>query len=277
MSIVGRVREQAVFDQIISSDSAEFIALYGRRRVSKTYLIQQYFQDKGRYFELVGRHKAARKIQLHNFSKGCAKVFNANPESEPETWDAAFEQLQDCIEKRDSSEKIILFFDELPWLASRKSGFLEALGYFWNHYASKNSNVILIVCGSAASWMIKKIIANRGGLHNRLTRPAIRLLPFTLKETEEYLKARYITLDRKQLIHLYMALGGVAYYLNFISQEKSSAEIIQELFFSPNAPLQMEFQQLFASLFQNYKKHIAIIKTLAASHQGLTLDEIIKK
>lgn len=278
MKVFGRQKEIQIFDKLMESASAEFIAVYGRRRIGKTYLIQQYFQEKGIYFELTGRYKAPRKLQLYNFARVYADVFNAGArEAPPKNWDDAFDQLRKKIEKQNTSQKVIVFLDELPWLATTKSGFLEALDFFWNRYFSRDPRFILIVCGSAAAWMIKKIITNKSGLHNRLTRPSIKLMPFTLGETEEYLKAHNIFLDRKQIVTTYMAIGGVAYYLNLVSQGKSSTEIINELFFSKLAALRLEFHELFSSLYQNAGRHIAVIKALAMTRQGLTQEELVEK
>lgn len=279
MNIIGRYRELAVFDEVMSSSVAEFLALYGRRRIGKTFLVQQYFRDKGLFFELVGRHKASQKLQLRHFTEVYTEAFSLSSSERlppPANWDDAFDTLKQQIE-RSTCPRIILFFDELPWLSSPKSGFLEALDYFWNRYASRNPKIILIVCGSAAAWMIKKVMANKSGLHNRLTRPPLRLLPFTLGETRAYLQARGVMLEKQQLIDLYMVIGGVAYYLNLVPCAKSCAEVVNALFFQQGAVLKSEFHQLYASLYENPKRHISIIKALASTHQGLTQDQIVKK
>lgn len=281
MPLIGREKEIKLLDNIMNSASAEFIAVYGRRRIGKTYLIHHYFKNKGFYFELTGRKDASKSIQLKNFTQVYADVFNQGIKTPvPTDWDDAFYQLKETMEKlvfSDVTQKVILFLDELPWLAAPRSGFLEALDLFWNRYMSRNPHFILIVCGSAAEWMIKKIIANKAGLHNRLTRPPIQLMPFTLSETENYFKARGIVMERKQIVDIYMALGGVAYYLNLVSSGKSSAEMLNQLFFINNAPLRSEFYHLFASLFHHSEKHIEIIKVLAATKQGLTQTEIFEK
>lgn len=277
--IIGREKEIEQLSAVLNSASAEFIAIYGRRRVGKTYLMHQYFQDKGIYFELTGRKDASKNQQLNNFSQTYRDVFNEK--INPKDWDEAFyalkEKIVDQAAVSEKPQKVILFLDELPWLATAKSGFLEALDFFWNRYFSRLAHCILIVCGSAAEWMIKKIIANKAGLHNRLTRPPIQLMPFTLHETERYLLARHITMERKQIIDIYMALGGVAYYLNLIPQGKSSTEIIHQLFFVDKAFLRTEFYHLFSSLYQHSEKHVKIIQLLATTRQGLVQSEIINK
>jgi AAA+ ATPase superfamily predicted ATPase len=277
MPIIGRYREIKILDSILESNSAEFFAIYGRRRIGKTFLIREYFKkEKGVYFELTGRKDASKSLQLKTFATLYADVFNEHI-SIPSSWDNAFHQLKTKIETLPAKQKIIFFLDELPWLSSPKSGFLEALDFFWNHYISQDSRCILIVCGSAAEWMIKKIIANKAGLHNRLTRPPIQLMPLSLNETEDYLKARNVSIERKQIVDIYMAIGGVPYYLNMVPQGKSSAEVISTLFFSHAAALRSEFNYLLSSLYHNAEKHIAIIKVLATVRQGLTQNEIFQK
>jgi len=203
--------------------------VYGRRRVGKTFLINRFFQSKGVYFEITGSHKATKKEQLRNFSRALRDLFGHTYHFQE--WDEAFDILRQHIEKIDPSKKFIFFIDELPWLASPKSGVLPALDHLWNRYLSRMPNVLLVVCGSAAHWMIKKIIQDKGGLHNRLSE-RINLEPFTLSEAEEYVKEQRIEFDRKQFVELYMSLGGVAKYLSDLPRGKSASQIfcLQGLF-----------------------------------------------
>ncbi|MBU4485241.1 ATP-binding protein [bacterium] len=275
--IIGRYQELKILEETYNSDEPQFLAIYGRRRVGKTYLISEFFKDKGVYFELTGTKDAKLHEQLFNFSVELSRVFyRGEKRPSPDNWTEALNQLRCEIEKIKSNEKIILFFDELPWLASRKSGFLQALEHFWNRYMSRNKNVIVIICGSAASWMIDNIIHNKGGLHGRVTK-RIQLFPFSLSETEEFLKARNINLERKQLIEIYMAMGGVAQYLKYIERGSSATQTINDLCFVPNGPLFDEFEILYKSLFDNYEIHINIIKALSKSLSGLTKEELLDK
>ena len=278
MTIVGREKEVSLLTKVFNSEKPEFLAIYGRRRVGKTYLVREFLKDKGIYFELTGIKDATKSSQLKNFSVVYSDTFLRGESIEsPTDWDDALNILRKEIEKSADSQKVIVFFDELPWLASRKSGFLEALDLFWNRYMSSRKNFVLVICGSAAEWMIKKIVSNKGGLHNRLTEPPINLMPFTLKQTEQYLKSMNVHLERKQIVDIYMALGGVPYYLNLVSRGKSSAEVISDLFFGKQAPLLSEFHNLFDSLYNNPQKHIEVIKALAQTKQGLTQTEIFSK
>jgi predicted AAA+ superfamily ATPase len=275
--IIGRQEEQMRLSKIIDSQEASFLAIYGRRRIGKTYLIKNYFKDKGVFFHLTGIQDALIEIQLHAFAEEFSDVFlKGKTIPKPKDWISAFQMLRKEVQKISKNTKMIIFFDELPWLSTPRSMFLQALEHLWNRYLSELPNVILIVCGSAASWMIDNIINNKGGLHGRIT-SEMRLLPFTLKETEEFLREKSINLERKQIIELYMSLGGVAKYLSYLERGKSVPELIGSLCFSYNAPLIAEFHKLYRSLFHQYDEHIKIIKALAQSRSGLSYQDLIKK
>jgi predicted AAA+ superfamily ATPase len=267
--IFAREKEINILKKIYSSAQPEFLAVYGRRRIGKTFLIRHFFKNKGLYFELTGLKNGRLKQQLYNFKIEFSRIFGYEPKIAD--WFEAFNELRIGIEKHASQNRIILFFDELPWLASQRSGFLEALDHFWNRYMTDDPRVILIVCGSAASWMIKKVISNKGGLHGRLT-AQIKLLPFDLKETEQFLLQRGIELNRKQLIDLYMAIGGVAKYLTYVEKGQSSLQAISQICF--NGPLFREFEELYSSLFEHYTRHVSVVSALAEKSIGLTMKEI---
>lgn len=271
--ITGRGKEQTVLKKILYSKQAEFLAIYGRRRIGKTFLIHEFFKDKGVYFEITGSNKASKKEQLKNFSRELQSLFPIK--TKIEDWSDAFDLLLKGIKTINPENRFIFFIDELPWLASPKSGFLSALDYFWNRHLSRMPNVLLIVCGSAAHWIIKKIIHDKGGLHNRLS-GFIRLEPFTLQETEEYLSSQGIHLKRKQLVELYMAFGGVAKYLANLPKGRSTAQIINEYCFTSSGLLFSEFLKLYESLFDASEKHLSIVRALAKKQHGLTQEQLLK-
>lgn len=274
MKIVGRKKEMARFDRLLKSNKAEFLALYGRRRVGKTFLVDQFFQGKGLFFEITGTKNASRREQLRKFHREWSNLFE-NPKNltQPTDWGEALYRLKESIEVIPKRQKVILFFDEIPWLSAKKSGFLTELDYIWNRHFSRMTNLILIICGSAAAWMIKNIIRNKNGLYGRLSEQ-IRLNPFTLEETEACLNFYQIHLNRKQLIELYMVTGGIAKYLTLIPRGRSTAQIIDELCFSPQGPLLTEFNDLYQSLFDDAQRHILIVRALASKRSGLTRHEI---
>ena len=272
--VFARKRELKLLETLYGSGKPEFLAIYGRRRVGKTYLIREFFKDKGLYFALTGVKGASTRKQLKNFVQEFTRVFNPKRKYKtPKDWFEAFVQLRSAIEDNKEQKRIILFLDELPWLATPRSGFLEDLDHFWNRYMSADNRIILVVCGSAASWMIKKIIRNKGGLHGRLT-AEIRLLPFDLQETEEYLRQRDVVLNRKAIIDIYMALGGIPKYLNYVQKGQSAIQIVGNLCFG--GPLTEEFDELYGALFEGHARHVSIVKALAERPNGLSKTQISK-
>ena len=275
--IVGRESELEILRTVCAAKEPQFLAVYGRRRIGKTFLVNQFFRDKGRYFELTGIKDAPLPVQLANFAREYSDVFNsANPIPTPRSWLDAFDLLRKQLQVGIPGERTILFFDELPWLAAPRSQFLAALDHTWNRYFSRATNIVVVICGSAASWMIQKVLQDKGGLHGRLTQK-IQLLPFTLAETRLFLEAQRVRLTPSQLIEFYMAVGGVAKYLTQLSSGWSANQLIQGRYFDKDAPLRGEFVKLYSSLFDNYERHLAIIEALAGSRYGLSVAEILDK
>ncbi|MFK7904626.1 MAG: ATP-binding protein, partial [Chitinophagales bacterium] len=227
-------------------------------------------------FQLTGIQKEPLSMQLRNFRDVIAEYSNSHlPIEQPKDWLAAFQVLKAYLKPLLGVEKKVLFFDELPWIATHKSGFLSAFGYFWNSWA-KRQNLIIVICGSAASWMIQKVVNDTGGLHNRITK-RLHLQAFTLEETKRYLESRNIFFDHYQLLQIYMATGGIPHYLKAIRKAKSAAQIIDKMCFSSTGLLRTEFPNLYASLFKNHERHIAVIRALASKKQGMTRKEILEK
>lgn len=270
--MIGRSTEKRIINKLIESDSAEMLAVVGRRRIGKTYLINQTLKHHI-VFKITGVQNAPLAQQLQNFSDELQLLTNTKHEI-PKTWLEAFKQLRLFISKKRSKRKQVIFFDELPWLASQRSGFLEALAYFWNQWAS-NQHIIIVICGSAASWMIDKVVNNKGSLHNRITK-LIQLEPFTLNETKAFLKQRHIKLTTYQITQLYMVMGGVPHYLKHIEAGQSVPQIIDALCFQKHGVLTNEFSNLYAALFKNADNHIAIIKALSNTWKGLPREQILK-
>ncbi|MBV7533821.1 ATP-binding protein [Chitinophaga sp. sic0106] len=272
--LIGREKEIVLLDQIKESKASSFVAVYGRRRVGKTFLIRQVFDNKFD-FQLTGMSNVNLSQQLANFHTSLIKYHpSAHSEEPPADWFTAFQQLIDLLESSRRKKKII-FLDELPWLDTAQSNFIPALEHFWNSWASARNDVILIVCGSAAGWMINKLINSKGGLHNRVTH-RLRLEPFTLRECESFFNNRKARFDRYQLIQLYMVMGGIPFYLEQVDIRQSAAQNINKLCFDKDGILRSEFDNLYQSLFDNAEKHIAIIETLSKKSRGLTRGELIK-
>ena len=271
--IVGRKEEIAVLNALKNSNKSEFVAVYGRRRVGKTFLIRNVFEEPFS-FQLTGTANVNLKNQLMNFHTAFVKVNPAKAsKTPPKTWFDAFNQLSLLLETQPTGKKTI-FLDELPWLDTPQSNFKSALEHFWNSWASYRSDVLLVVCGSAASWIINELINNRGGLHNRLTE-RILLQPFTLTETEDFLKLKNGNYDRYQLLELYMVMGGIPYYLDNVQVNRSVAQNIDRLFFVESGILATEYANLYRSLFNEYDKHTTIVEALSQKVKGLTRKEIL--
>lgn len=271
--IIARYPELQALDKIYHSGKPEFLAIYGRRRIGKTFLIREFFRDKGVYFHITGVKDAPVRKQLRNFADEFKRVFGHPPSPSPKDWQEAFSLLKDAIEGLPGEQRIILFFDELPWLSTHRSGFLQDIDYFWNRHMSDNNRIVLVVCGSAAAWMIRKIIQHKGGLHGRLT-STIHLRPFDLSETEQFLKSQGVVLDRKQIIDVYMALGGIPKYLTYVERGLSSLQIINKICFK--GALVDEFEELYSSLFEHHESYVAVIRALAKRNQGLTKTEVFE-
>lgn len=272
-TLIGRTPEIAIMKDLLISKDAEMLAVIGRRRVGKTFLVRTVYKD-AICFEITGIQGAALKEQLQDFSFQLSKVSKrAGQKQVPVSWPEAFRSLEEILDQLQYTRKKVIFFDEVPWLASRKSGFLPALDHFWNTWASKK-NIIVVICGSAAAWMIDKVIHHKGGLHNRITK-VINLAPFTLSETMEFLKSRKVVLDHYQVLQLYMAMGGIPHYLKEIKPGLSAAQNIDQICFAKNGLLRDEFSRLYPALFENANNHIAVIRALASKWKGLTRNEIV--
>lgn len=271
-TIIGRKEEITRLDKVFKSKEAEFVVLHGRRRVGKTYLIREFFKEKDCiYFQSTGLQKGRLSKQLEHFSDSIVESFirGINIIKTPSSWEEAFKILTQLMNNDKSQKKIVIFLDELPWMATRKSGLLEALDYYWNRYWSTNSRIILIVCGSSASWLIRNIIYNQGGLHNRCT-CELKLNPFNLQETNAFLNYKGIKLNKNHILEIYMALGGIPYYLRYIDKGLTAAENIQNILFSEKAPLKDEFKKLFISLFRSASAYIELIKIISEKKDGVS-------
>lgn len=279
MKLIGRKEEQKVLQNFFNSNHAEFLAIYGRRRIGKTFLIKQFFKEKNCFFfNVTGVKDGKMAIQISRFVKEIEQVFyKGTALKEQKNWITAFDSLTNAIEKfAPPNQKIILFFDEFPWMATHKSGLLQVLDHIWNRYWSNDPRIKLVVCGSSASWIINKIINNKAGLHNRITRK-IQLMPFDLKETNEFLLSQGIKFNHTQTTQLYMTTGGVPYYLQSLQKGLSATQLVEQLAFRQNGLLFKEFDNLFSSLFNEADIYIELLRIIAKSQSGNSQEEIIKQ
>lgn len=269
-NFIGREQEIKMLQDIQDSGKAEFVAVYGRRRVGKTYLIQQFFGGDFA-FSATGIIEGSREEELFAFTSAMIGIGYSG--SQPKTWLEAFEALKTLLEKHPHKGRQVIYIDELPCFDTPKSGFVHALGHFWNTWASLRKDVVLIVCGSATSWMIENIVNDHGGLHDRTTH-TIYLRQFTLAETERYLKTLKIQWPRQLVVETYMMLGGIPYYHSLLSPRESLAQNIDRIYFRKNSELGQEYRRLYASLFKSPEPYIRIVEVLGKNKQGLTRGEI---
>jgi uncharacterized protein len=274
--MIGRINERKILDEALQSSQSELIALYGRRRIGKTYLVRDHFINE-MIFSTSGLFEATLQEQLKEFAS-CIKSASksAMPIPVPNDWFEAFDMLKILIDSHEQKSKKVIFLDEVPWMATAKSRFLTAFEGFWNGWASARKDVVVIICGSAAAWMIQKIEKSKGGLYNRVTKRIV-LKPFTLLETEAFFQSKSLTLSRFHTTELYMMLGGVPHYLNQVRKGETPAMAIERLIFDKDGLLSDEFDYLFLSLFGEGGLYKQIVEILAQNRYGLTREEILAK
>lgn len=272
--IIAREKEQRILQDAFSSKQSEFIAIYGRRRIGKTFLVRE---TLGKHFAFshTGVANANVEIQLEAF-RDSLKTYGIKLKESPKSWIEAFSLLKTLIENSEKSMKKVIFLDELSWMDTAKSNFLTALEFFWNGWASARKDVLLVVCASSTSWIIDNLIHNKGGLHNRLT-GRIHLNPFYLKDCAELAKENGLIAEHMDIIKYYMVLGGIPFYWNLLKKGYSVAQNIDALFFASDAPLHDEYEYLYSSLFKKPEVYMEIVKTLAKKNSGMSRLELIEK
>ena len=278
--IIGRKREQEEIMRIYRKDSAQFVAIYGRRRVGKTYLVREMFKDNFAFWHtglspIEFNGKSILSAQLAAFSSSL-KRYGFQNEKVPSGWIEAFEMLIELLSSKPKDRRQVVFIDEMPWMDTPRSGFITAFEHFWNGWASGQDNLLLIVCGSASSWITDHLINSYGGLYDRVT-CEIQIAPFSLAETEEMLHSQDVTMSRYDIAQLYMAVGGIPMYLSYVSPGMSLAQTIDQLFFARKAKLRDEFDRLFSSIFSKPDNYRRIVSILAGRQKGYSRTEIMQK
>lgn len=270
---IGREVQLAQLKDVLYSDRPEFVAVYGRRRVGKTFLIRHAADNKFTFY-YTAANNLSKKDQLANFALVLKDYSQQDTLNHFDSWVEAFHALGNFIDSRPKEENKIIFFDEIPWADSPKSSFLPAFENFWNMRCAFRSDIKVVVCGSATSWILNKIIHNVGGLYGRLTH-VFKVEPFNLYETQKYFQFYGFKYSEIQLAEIYMILGGIPFYFSLFQPDQSIPQNIDRLFFFANAPLRKEFEILYHSLYKNPSLHLDVIKTLAKKSKGLTRQEII--
>ena len=279
MNVIGRVKELDEIEQCISSGRPEFMVVYGRRRVGKTFLIKEYFNNRFSFYA-TGLLNGKTKSQLKIFKESLIE-YGDEEKAIPKDWFEAFRRLRKVLEAptvcRDvASGRRVIFLDEVPWMDTARSDFKAALDYFWNSWASSQKDLLLIVCGSATSWIINNILFDKGGFYNRITRQ-LNIKPFSLGECAEYFQSYGFTFTKKQVIDCYMVFGGIPYYFNLFDKRLSLVQNINNLVIDPQGQLHYEYEHLFSSLFKNAATHVKIISVIAEQKWGVQRTDIVDK
>ncbi|RYM33979.1 ATPase [Brumimicrobium glaciale] len=273
--MIGRKEQKKLMNGFLDKKKSAFLAVTGRRRVGKTYLIDEVY-DNHLCLRITGIQDADIQTQIYNFTQKIAEYSKLPIVTPPNNWQEVFSLLKIYLGSLPKTKKQVIFIDELPWIATKRSGFIQLLAHLWNDYLSKEKHFILVVCGSATSWITEKIVNDKGGFHNRLDQ-AIQLKPFTLKETKDFLMKKEIKLTDQAITEIYMVMGGIPYYLDQIKKGESVRQIIARLCFAENGILKNEYVNLYKALFENSDNHEAIVAALATSQSGLTRIQIISK
>ena len=271
--IIGRKEEKQELLRAYNSEYSEFVAVTGRRRIGKTFLIRETFGYKFA-FQHSGLANQNTRAQLKEFRQSLLRS-GMKKCRVPVDWSDAFFLLSQLLDQQGDGKKVV-FIDELPWMDAPRSNFVSAIEHFWNGYASARKDILLIICGSATSWIINNVFKNHGGLHNRVTY-RINLAPFTLLECEQYAKSRSLSMNRFGILECYMVMGGVPFYWSLLERGKSVAQNIDSLFFSPMGKLHYEYNELYDSLFKNPQPYVNVVETLGTKRVGMTREELINE
>ena len=233
--LIARHRECLELQKALDSDESEFVTVCGRRRIGKTFLVEQFFD--GKYdFKYVGGHNKRTRDQLNAFARAI-HLYSGKPQMQFSDWYQAFNALEDYLSSLGNERRIVIFIDEMPWMDTNRSNFVTALESF-------------------------------------CIRSRIYIRPFTLKETEEYLEANSFTWDRYQILQTYMFSGGVPFYLKMLDNKLSLAQNIDALCFNENGQMREEFDELYNAIFPGADSYISVAKILAENRNGLTRNEI---
>lgn len=276
-TIIGRDKEKAELMRLYNKSQAQLVAVYGRRRVGKTYLVRELFNEQLAFYHTgvspsEFSESSLLELQLMAFHSSLAR-YGEKGQACPQNWMEAFDRLSTLLEQEDKEKRLVVFIDEMPWMDTPRSGFITAFEHFWNGWGAGRDNLMLIVCGSATSWIQDNLINSYGGLYDRVN-AEIQLSPFSLQETEQLLRSQDVMLTRYDILQLYMALGGIPMYLNYVEPGLSLAQNIDLLFFNKKAKLKDEFERLFNSIFRSPEPYKAIIRLLSNRQSGYSRDEI---
>ncbi len=271
--MIGRKAQHKIIQDTLTANKSAFVAFTGRRRVGKTYLIDQAY-GHAICLRFTGIQNANTKTQIINVAQKIIEKSGNNVFVMPKNWQEVFIMLRNYLKTLSKNKKQVIFIDELPWVCTPKSGFLQLLAHLWNDYLSKEKHFILVICGSATSWITQKVFNDKGGLHNRVTQ-IIHLQPFTLAECKLFFESKKINLTNKAITDLYMTMGGNPFYLENVKKGESANKAIERMCFTETGILKNEYQNLYKALFENANNHEAIVQTLALSKNGMSQADLL--
>ncbi len=274
MKIISRKEEKKDLEYCERSKKSELICVYGRRRVGKTFLVEQTFRDFA--FRAVGLEKGTTKQQLKSFGQRLIE-YGDDIKQTPENWFEAFSRLDKILSgesiRRSLNGKKIVFLDEFPWFATKKSDFLVAFEDYWNRRGTQDGDLLFIICGSATSWIIKNVIKNTGNMFQRVTKK-ICVEPFTLAETELFFKDREFDWSREQIAECQMIFGGLPFFFDLMNTSQSLVKNINRLLFDKDALFGDETKKLLDATLSESPIYEKILSKLAFARYGIKKSEL---
>lgn len=271
MKFIGRTHELKLLRELTfkGGSSSRLTVLYGRRRVGKTRLVEESFKDLPllKFEGLEGQSTAA---QQREFLRCLAEISGKQEYRLIRTtqWTDLLILLADFISDRYKGRPVVVFLDEFQWLAAGRTKLVSSLKYVWDNHLKKMKNLHLILCGSICSFLVNKIIHSRA-LYGRIDLE-LHLEPLTLPEITALFHPRR---SLREVVELYMAVGGVPQYLERIDPAQSVRLNLERLCFSRGGYLVDEFDRIFVSHFgtnQHFRKILSVLaKKAFASREQL--------
>jgi hypothetical protein len=255
---VGRKNELRMLNDAYRSGKDELVVLYGRRRIGKSSLVKRFAEKKKAYYEFEALEGETTPGQINHFLQQLKKQID-DPILDSvrfANWEQVFTYLTEKVINRKSKVKKILFLDELPWMAAGRIRLVSLLKYYWdNHWKSKH--VMLILCGSVASFMVKKVL-HSNALYGRTT-IEILLKGFSPEEAARLLSKKR---SREETLNYQLVFGGVPKYLEQINTSQSFNKNMNTLCFSPHGIMLKEVERIFYSQFREPRTYLKIINLL---------------
>ena len=267
---VGRKKELSLLEESYLSSKSEIFTVYGRRRIGKSTLIEIFARQKPNFFSFEGIEGQNSSFQIKHFTEMLKKQLQDPLLSsiQFQSWDAVFTYVSErLMTKTRPNEKIIFFLDEIQWMAAGRSSFISLLKYYWDNYWKK-SNVLMILCGSIASFMVNKVVHSKA-LYGRIDHEILLkgLHPF---EAKAFFADKHKSTE--EILKYYLILGTIPKYLEYINPSRSFQWNMNKLFFSSHGSMINEIKKIFYSQFKESTIYFDIVKLLKSG--PLALSEI---